>query len=176
MSLLDTPMFMYVLCFLLGVVVEFVVFLVWAWYLGLKERVVTAETARQDMEDAIKQFEEQQKAAQETLQNTIDAMIKRRAQPSKKAVPQVQTEVNANSSVKDRLKRAVEITLLQQKIDTRQGPDFVVQHNELELEKLTVLKTILADGFDPLITIRYNTGEQEMLLSAYVQSITKGLA
>jgi len=51
-----------------------------------------------------------------------------------------------------------------------------MQHNELELEKLTVLKSILADGFDPVITIRFNTGDQEMLLSNYVQSITKGLA
>jgi hypothetical protein len=79
-------------------------------------------------------------------------------------------------SVKDRLKKAVDITAKQSLLDARKGPEFVMQFNELELEKLSVLKTILADGFDPLIVIRYNTGDQEMLLSSYVQTITKGLA
>jgi hypothetical protein len=74
------------------------------------------------------------------------------------------------------LRKAVELTAKQSKIDAHKGPEHLMQHNELELEKLTVLKSILADGFDPVITIRFNTGDQEMLLSNYVQSITKGLA
>ena len=167
-----------VLAFVAGAIFTLVAFLAWAWYLGMKERVVIAETAQKNMEDAIKLFEEQQKVAQAALQQTISDMVKRKNQPPPKqqASPKVSTNSNVASSVKDRLRKAVELTAKQAKIDTRKGPEFVLEHNELELEKLSVLKTILADGFDPVITIRYNTGEQEMLLSAYIQSITKGLA
>lgn len=164
-----------VLCFVAGVTSTLAVLVVWAWYLGLQERVRTAEANQKSMEDAVQQFEEQQKKAQDILEQTISDIVKRRQQAAQPKA-QVSTDSNVSNSVKDRLRKAVEITLEQAKIDVRKGPDFIVQHNELELEKLTVLKTILADGFDPLITIRYNTGEQEMLLSTYIQSITKGLA
>lgn len=166
-----------VLCFLLGVGVTIASLVIWAWYLGMKERVAMAETAQKNMEDAIKLFEEQHKAAQVVLEQTISEMVKRKPAPPKQpTTPQVPTDPTVNSSVKDRLRKAIELTAKQAKIDTRKGPEFILEHNELELEKLSVLKTILADGFDPVITIRYNTGEQEMRLSAYVQSITKGLA
>lgn len=165
-----------VLAFVAGIISTLAVLLVWAWYLGMKERVAAAEEAQKSMEDAIKQYEESQKAVQESLQQTLAEMVQRRAKPPlAKPTPEV-TDPNTSTSVKDRLKKAVEITSRQAKIDVRKGPDHILEHNELELEKLSVLKAILADGHDPLITIRYNTGEQEMLLSAYVQSITKGLA
>lgn len=170
----------YFLCFVLGVVTTLAVLVYWAWYLGMQERIRRAEAARQEMEDAIRAVEESQKAAAEALQKSIAELVKRRTAPQAAAAPvstpQVPIDPNVSVSVKERLRKAVEITAKQSKIDTKKGPEFVMQHNELELEKLAVLKTILADGYDPLVTIRYNTGDQEMLLSAYIQSISKGLA
>jgi Tfp pilus assembly protein PilN len=167
-----------ILCFVLGVVSTVFVLLVWAWYLGMQEKVARAEAARQDMENLIKQFEEQSKAASAALQQSITELVKRRQAQlqAQQALPQVPTDPNVAASVKERLRKAVEITVKQQKIDVRKGPDFVMQHNELELEKLTVLRTILKDGFDPVITIRYSNGDQEMPLSSYLQTIEKGLA
>jgi H+/gluconate symporter-like permease len=78
-------------------------------------------------------------------------------------------------SIQKRLKEADEIAVKQNKIDTRLGPNFVMQFNELELQKLSVLKSVITDGFDPIITIVYGSGPREMLLSTYVQSIQKGL-
>ncbi len=167
-----------VLCFVLGVVSTLGVIVVWAWYLRMQDRITRAETARKEMEDAIKAFEEQQKAAAEALQSSITELVKQRQarQTTTHPTPQMPQDPGVAASVKERLRKAVELTAKQSKIDTRKGPEFVMQHNELELEKLTVLKSILADGFDPVITIRFNTGDQEMLLSNYIQSITKGLA
>lgn len=169
----------YALVFMLGVISTLAVLVYWAWYLGMKEKIHNAEAARQEMEDAVKEFEEQQRAAAEALQNSLKELLKPRQtnQPtSTTPTPQVSVDPNASASVKERLRKAVEITSKQSKIDTKKGPEFLTLHNELELEKLSVLKTILADGFDPVITIRFNTGDQEMLLSAYIQSINKGLA
>lgn len=170
-----------VLCFVLGVVSTMFVLIIWAWYLGMQEKVARAEAARKEMEEAIKQFGEQQKAAQAVIQQSIAELVKRRAQALQVAqtpqpTPQVPTDPNVAASVKERLRKAVELTAKQQKIDQRQGPEMIMAHNELELEKLTVLRTILADGFDPVITIRYSNGEQEMPLSHYIQTIQKGLA
>jgi hypothetical protein len=145
---------------MLGIAITFALMFVYAWYLGMKERVQTAEKAKKVMEDAIKHVTE-------TLEQRV---------ASRQASSQVQTDPNISASVKERLRKVVEITLKQVKIDTRKGPEFIMQNNELELEKLSVLKTILADGFDPVITVRHNTGEQEILLSTYVQALTKGLA
>jgi hypothetical protein len=123
----------------------------------MQEQITQAESARKEMEDAVKLIEEQQVTA-----------------PT--VAPQVAQDSSVAASVKERLRKAVELTAKQSKLDVKKGHEFVMQHNELELEKLAVLKSILADGFDPVITIRFNTGDQEMLLSNYVQSITKGLA
>lgn len=121
----------------------------------------------------IKMLAEEQEIANQRLQDTFADLLKRR-QP--KSPPQQMQETAPSATIQDRLKRAGDLTVKQSKIDTRKGYEFVMQHNELELEKLVVLKTILADGFDPVITIRYNTGDQEMPLSAYVESINKVLA
>lgn len=173
--------FMDVLFFVLGALVTVAALLTWAWYLNLQERILVAETARKNAEETLKQIDEQQKEAQLLLEQTIADMVKRRRQsftqqPVVTTSPQLPSDSGASLSVKERLRKAVELTAKQAKIDTRKGPDFILEHNELELEKLSVLKTILADGFDPLITIRYSSGEQEMLLSTYVQSISKALA
>lgn len=159
------------LCFVAGIVSTVVVFLVWARYIHMRERAEAAERARQEAEAAMKALDEQQKLATDALQNSLTELLQRRA-----AKPTKDTATGDTASVKERLRRAVELTALQTKINKNMGPEFVMQHNELELEKLTVLKSILADGFDPVITIRFNTGDEEMLLSSYIQSITKGLA
>lgn len=135
----------------------------------LREAVRDEEMAQK----YIKMLAEEQEIANQRLQDTFADLLKRR-QP-KPHPPQMQ-ETDPSATIQDRLKRAGELTVKQSKIDTRRGHEFLMQHNELELEKLVVLKTILADGFDPVITIRYNTGDQEMPLSAYVESINKVLA
>jgi hypothetical protein len=170
-------LFIRIACYVAGVVTTVLALFAYAWYLGMQERIRQAEVARKDMEDAIKAIEEQQKVAAEMLQNSITELVKRRGQQPPPPLPSPQANgTSVDASVKERLRKAVELTTKQAKIDTKKGPEFIEAHNVLELEKLSVLKTILADGFDPVITIRYNTGEQEMLLSSYVQSISKGLA
>ena len=157
-----------VLCFAFGVITTLVVLMGWARYLDMKERAETAEKAKHDLEANAKAQDEQQQLAAEALQKSLAEILQRRA--NKDATR------GENSSVKDRLRRAVELTALQSKINRNHGPEFLMQHNELELEKLSVLKSIIADGYDPVITIRFNTGDEDMLLSNYIQSITKGLA
>ena len=167
------------LCFVAGIIATLTTLVVWAWYLGMQERIRHAEAAKKEMEDAIIAIEAQQKEAAAALQSSIAELVKRRTQNQQVAPPApspVPMDPNVSASVKERLRKAVELTSKQSKINVRNGPEFVMAHNELELEKLAVLKTILADGYDPVITIRYNTGDQEMLLSAYIQSISKGLA
>lgn len=78
-------------------------------------------------------------------------------------------------TVQTRLRKAIDITLKQVHIDTRASHDNKLEYNNLELEKLAILKTILADGFDPPITIRFDSGDREMLLSNYVASLQKSL-
>lgn len=158
------------LCFLSGVVTTIGGLAVWARYIAMKHRAEDAEKAQQEAEEAKRQLDEQQRQAVEAIQNSLAELAQRRNKQ-----PKV-TPVDDNASVKDRLRRAVELTALQSRINKNMGPEFVMQHNELELEKLTVLKSIIADGFDPIITIRFNTGDEDMLLSSYIQSITKGLA
>lgn len=166
----------YCLCFVGGAFFTLFSLFVRAWYLDTQARIKEAEALNKEMEKKFKLLEEQQEAANAMLQNSIAELAKRRAQVTQPAVaPQAPANPNISASVKTRLRKAVELTSKQAKIDVRMGPEFVMQHNELELEKLALLKTILADGYDPVITIRYNTGDQEMLLSTYVQSINKGL-
>lgn len=164
-----------VFCFTAGVLLTIGALVVWAWYLKMQDRLAAAEQSKRDLENAIQAIEEQQKMAANALQNNLTELIRRRSQNLAAASPQAQG-TNVAATVKERLRKAVELTGKQAKIDIHKGPEFVMQHNELELEKLSVLKSILADGFDPVITIRYNTGDQDMLLSSYIQSISKGLA
>lgn len=159
-----------VLCFAFGVVTTIVALGIWAFSVQKKERKEAAEKTKRDAEKAQKELDEQQKLATEALQSSLAERLNRRTQKSKAPAD------TDSSTVKERLRRAVELTAQQSKINRNNGPDFVMQHNELELEKLSVLKSIIADGFDPVITIRFNTGDQDMLLSNYIQSISKGLA
>jgi flagellar motility protein MotE (MotC chaperone) len=160
-----------VLCFAFGVVTTIAVLVGWVRYMNLKEAKNFAEIAKKNAEEAQKALDEQQRLAAETLQNSLTELLQRRQK--QKATD---TELTDTATVKERLRRAVELTAKQSKINVNQGPDFVMQHNELELEKLCVLKSIIADGFDPVITIRFNTGDRDMLLSNYIQSLSKGLA
>lgn len=165
---------LYVLVFLGGIAVSVAAFFVYAWYLGMQQRIHLAEAARAEAEEALKYVEQQNKDAAEQLQRSIAEMVKRRQAAAPPPVPQ--PDPTAVPSVKDRIRKAVELTAKQSNIDPKQGPEFREKHNELELEKIAVLKSILADGFDPPITIREETGVKEMLLSTYVQSLSKGLA
>jgi hypothetical protein len=78
-------------------------------------------------------------------------------------------------SVSKRLKEAAALTVQQGKLDVRKGNDELHEFHNIELQKLTILKTILKDGFDPKIVIRYNNAEQEMPLSVYVAQMQKSL-
>ena len=166
---------LYVLVFLSGVITTLAVLLAYGWYVSLKERVRLAEEAQEDAEAAIKYVKQQNEEAAAQLQQSIAEMVKRR-QAAAMPPPPVPPDASNNPSVKDRIRKAVELTTKQSAIDPKQGPEFQEKHNELELEKIAVLKSILADGFDPPITIRLDSGVKEMLLSTYVQSLSKGLA
>lgn len=114
------------------------------------------------------------KAAQQAIIDDLNkqkALLKVAAELAAKAV----STVPPADTVKERLHKAVQITLRQNKLDTRVSDDDLILHNELELEKLIILRSILADGFDPSITVRFNSGDQEQSLSAYVANIQKGL-
>ena len=124
---------------------------------------------QEQVQKYLKTLVQEQQEATERLQDTLKLLQRRQIK-----TPQVQ-KTDPASTIQDRLKKAGELTVKQSKIDTRLGHESIMQHNELELEKLVVLKTILADGFDPVITIRYNSGDREMALSAYVESINKVL-
>lgn len=169
-----------VLCFVLGAMLATLVIFVWALWANMQDKVKRAEEQQLAMQEEYKRFLVEQEKAKEQFNQAIAELVKRRQQAleaqQKAALPQIPTDPAVAASVKERLRKAVEITNKQQQIDLRKGPEMVMQHNELELEKLTVLRTIIKDGFDPVITIRYSNGAQEMLLSAYLQTIEKGLA
>ncbi len=169
---------LYVLVFLAGVVFAVLALLCVGWFVNMHDRVQKAEKARKDMEDALLQLETSQKAASEALQKSINELVRRRqATQQAPAAPAPQPkDPKVEPSIKERLRKAVELTAKQNKLNPKNGPTEQTEYNELELEKLSVLKTILADGFDPVITIRFGSGDQDMLLSNYIQSITKGLA
>jgi len=83
--------------------------------------------------------------------------------------------LNPADTVQARLRKAIEITLKQNKLNIKTNDEQMLLHNELELEKFNLLRTILLDGFNPMITIRYSSGEQEMLLSSYIENMQKNL-
>jgi hypothetical protein len=139
-----------------------------------KDQQEAADKAEKEAAEARRALDEQQRLATEALQSSIVELLQRGVAKQKASTTMVDT--TDNSTVKERLRRAVELTAQQSKINLNNGPDFIMQHNELELEKLSVLRSIIADGFDPVITIRFNSGDQDMLLSNYIQSIAKGLA
>jgi len=167
---------LYLLVFVAGIVFAVLALLCVGWYVTMQERVQKAEQSRKEMEDAILQVEASQKAAAEALQTSINELVKRRQVAPQPAPVTQPKDPKVEPSVKERLKQAVELTAKQNKLNVKNGPVEQTEFNELELKKLSILKTILADGLDPVITIRYSTGEQDMLLSNYIQSITKGLA
>lgn len=75
-------------------------------------------------------------------------------------------------SVTKRLRQASEINSKQSRISPNAAD---LTYNNLELEKLSILQTILRDGFDPLITIRLDRGDQQMKLSSYIAQIQRSL-
>jgi hypothetical protein len=87
-------------------------------------------------------------------------------------------------SIRDRLIKASELTQIQSdlrsraeqpsrnSLDSKYKNGLIGELNRLEQEKISILKSILADGHDPQITVISAGGEkQEMLLSAYVAEV-----
>lgn len=145
----------YVVTFLGGALFGAAVVYVRAWWLYKKE---------------LKQLEKRKAEATARLNTALEKL-----KESTAALTQAQTPALPGDTVKDRLRKAVEITIKQSSLDVRGDHDKKHEYNNLELEKLTILKSILADGHDPHITIRYDSGDREMLLSTYVQSLQRSL-
>lgn len=165
--------------FVAGAITAILAIFVWALWTSMVEKVKLAEAQQAAFAAEWKKLQEEQAAAKDQLNQALTEIIKRRQaalEAQAKVLPQVPTDPNVAASVKERLRKAVEITNKQQQIDLRKGPEMLLQHNELELEKLTVLRTIIKDGFDPSITIRYSNGNVDMLLSDYIKTIERGLA
>jgi hypothetical protein len=107
-----------------------------------------------------------------------EAEKKRNADAAVADLQTVLTQIQAmqqQGSLNDRLRRAMEITSRQSEIDLRGGEEQILLYNNLELEKLHLLKTILKEGHNPLITVRYATGDKRVSLSDYVTSIQNTL-
>lgn len=153
-------------CYVAGFVSGIAMVYMAAWFLARKVRRKQAELQKKLQEEQLN-YEKQLEEARQVLAE----ILKKPAQ----APAAASADSDPEATVKDRLRKAMALGSKQLKINTRSSPESQLEFNELELEKLGVLKTILADGFDPVITIRYNTGDQEMQLSAYVASIQKGL-
>ena len=131
------------------------------------------EAERLQAEIELEEARKKSKEEDEKLAGYITAMANE-YQAAKKAV----AEADKVSSIQQRLKQAIEITTKQSKIDTKrvlQGDEQTFQYQNLELEKLSILRTILQDGFDPVITVRYDDHDAEMQLSAYINKIQKGM-
>ncbi len=162
-----------ILFFILGMAVAIGGLFAYASHFIMSNKLRKAEKIIKELEELLKKNEQELQIATDTARRSLQELIKTTLAA---ATPTTSANENNSLSVKDRLRKAVEIATQQSKINTKKDPESLVQHNELELEKLTILRTILKDGFDPIITIRQNTGSQEeMPLSEYVQSIAKGL-
>ena len=107
------------------------------------------------------------------VRQLVDQIKKNRENSTLRPPPPPPLTQQPADSVKERLRKAIDITLRQSTINVKGDNEKLLEYNNLELEKLSILKTILADGFDPPITIRYNTGDQEMPLSSYIASMQK---
>jgi polyphosphate kinase len=92
------------------------------------------------------------------------------------------------ASIQERMTKAVELTKIQMEmrmrldepsknaLDSKYKNGLVSDINDIEQQKIDILKTILGDGFDPMINILdENGGSKEMALSAYVKSVAEFL-
>lgn len=91
------------------------------------------------------------------------------------------TDADKGNSIRDRLMQASKIAEVQNglraqaempsknALHSRYKNGIILQVQELEAQKISILKTVLGDGFDPLITILREGGVQEEIpLSVYV--------
>jgi len=100
--------------------------------------------------------------------------------------PELEQQPGLNETVLLRLKKASELTRRQNEISTtatqpsinslhsKHKNTLVNQYRELEKEKMTILKSIVKDGFNPSVTI-FNTATrqyEEMLLSHFLTNYT----
>jgi hypothetical protein len=86
-----------------------------------------------------------------------------------------------SSSIRDRLAQASKLAQVQAELrmqaempsknatHSRHKNGLISEMNDLELQKLDILRTILAEGFDPVITVVQDNGsKQDVPLSEYV--------
>lgn len=91
-------------------------------------------------------------------------------------------------SIKERLLKAADITKIQMELRSQQEMPsknalhsrhkngLVYEINDLEEQKLSILRSVLGDGFDPMITIiNDGGGREEVPLSSYVDRAEKAL-
>jgi len=115
---------------------------------------------------------------EKALRDSLLADLRKKSEELKSKVSKIGVDTQ---SIKDRLIKASELAQTQMmlraqaeqpsknSLDSRYKNGLIGELNSLEKEKLDLLKSILADGFDPKITVYTSAGEkQEMLLSAYV--------
>lgn len=86
-----------------------------------------------------------------------------------------QITTTQQNTVDARLQKAIEISAQQSKIDPRASQDQLLQYNNLELEKLVLLQTILKEGHDPVLTVSIDNQVKQIKLSNYIASIQKNL-
>jgi hypothetical protein len=115
-----------------------------------------------------------------------DAWQLRKMEQTKKALlEQIKTRVmeeeKKKNSIKDRLFQASELAQTQMTIKgqlempsknglhSKYKNELVIELQDLEQKKIEILKSIIADGFDPMITVVNESGtKSEIPLSAYV--------
>lgn len=151
--------------FLIGAVVTLISLYLFGRYLNKKDRVAalaTAEAEAAALEAKVLAEEADLQKAREYLTSVLQGKASGAVAPEPPAWKKL-------------LSQAITITSKQTKLDKKNTEDLII-YNELELEKLGLLKSIIAEGQDPVITIRYNTGDEQMTLSQYVAEISKGLA
>ena len=102
-----------------------------------------------------------------------DALI----QEVKKKAKELESKTN---SFKERLAKASKIAQIQMELraqvempsknglHSKYKSGLITEIGELEQEKLDILKTVLAEGFNPMITVAQESGTKEVPLSEYV--------
>ncbi len=115
------------------------------------------------------------------LEKNKKELIKKLKEKVQSESAKVITEVEKMQSIKDRLVKATTIADQQNalraqaempsknSLHSRFKNDIILQIQDLEAQKLSILRTILAEGYDPIITVFREGGvKEEIHLSEYV--------
>lgn len=111
----------------------------------------------------------------------VDKIKKAKATLIEELKKKVVTEDEKRTSIKERLIQASKIAQAQMElraqaempsknaVHSKYKNGLVHEINEMEQQKLDILRTVLAEGFDPMITVLHDGGtKEEIPLSAYV--------